>query len=223
MKNLLDLIQEGNVGLMQALKKFDPTRGVKFSYYASYWIKAYILKFIMDNWHLVRVGTTQTQRKLFYNLKKEKERLLSMGIEPGPKLLAQNLDVTEKDVVEMDQRLEGRDMYLDAPLREGADDSHMNFLAADNAAVDDMLAQSEISTLLTEKLSEFRETLDDREKEILDRRILAEDPETLQDMGERFGISRERVRQLEERIKKNIRTFLVEGLPELDVADYFSE
>lgn len=222
MKNLLDLIQEGNVGLMQALRKFDPYKEVKFSYYASFWIKANILKFIMDNWHLVRVGTTQTQRKLFYNLKKEKERLLSQGFEPGPKLLAERLNVREKDVIEMDQRLNAWDVSLDAPLRDDAEDTHMNFLTSDKESVDDVLAESEISSLLREKLGTFRLTLDDRERDILDRRILSEEPETLQDMGERFGISRERVRQLETRIKENIRTYLLEEVPDLEAGDYLS-
>ncbi|MFH1089994.1 MAG: RNA polymerase factor sigma-32 [Pseudomonadota bacterium] len=222
MKNLLDLIQEGNVGLMQALKKFDPYRGVKFSYYASFWIKAYILKFIMDNWHLVRVGTTQAQRKLFYNLKKEKNRLLAQGLEPGPKLLAESLEVTEKDIIEMDQRLDGYELSLNAPVKDGSDDSHLNFLASGEKAVDDLLADREIKRLLNQKLGEFRHTLNERELHILDRRILTEAPQTLQEMGAEFGISRERVRQIEDRIKKNIREYLAAELPELSPEDYLS-
>ncbi|MEW5722800.1 MAG: RNA polymerase factor sigma-32 [Thermodesulfobacteriota bacterium] len=222
MKNLLDLIQEGNIGLMQALKKFDPYRGVKFSYYASYWIKAYILKFIMDNFHLVRVGTTQAQRKLFFNLKKERERLLAEGVEPGPRLLAERLQVSERDVVEMGQRLEGREVSLDAPIKTDAGDTHLDFLASGQEPVDDRLADSQVTELLKSKLMEFRRTLSPRDAEVLDRRILAEEPETLQDMGDRFGISRERVRQIEERIKKKIRTYLKAELPDLDDADYLS-
>ena len=220
MKNLLDLIQEGNVGLMQALRKFDPYRGVKFSYYASFWIKAYILKFIMDNWHLVRVGTTQAQRKLFYNLKKEKDRLLALGIEPGPKLLSERLQVSEKDVIEMGQRLEGPEVSLDSPLKDGTDDAHIDFLPSDLEPVDDYLAESEIQRLVHDKLMDFRKTLSERDVQILDRRILAEKPETLQDMGQSFGISRERVRQLEEQIKKNIREYLLTEIPELDGSDF---
>ncbi|MBU2549259.1 MAG: RNA polymerase factor sigma-32 [Proteobacteria bacterium] len=222
MRNLQDLIQEGNVGLMQALRKFDPYRGVKFSYYASFWIKAYILKFIMDNWHLVRVGTTQAQRKLFYNLKKEKARLLNLGIDTGPKLLADQLQVTEKDVIEMDQRLSSWEVSLDAPLRDDTEDSHISFLSGNEQPVDDRLADTEIRDLLHEKLSDFRRTLNDRELKILDRRILAEAPETLQDMGAEFGISRERVRQIEERIKAKIRDYLLAELPDLSDGDYLS-
>ncbi|MFH1136497.1 MAG: RNA polymerase factor sigma-32 [Pseudomonadota bacterium] len=216
MKNLLDLIQEGNVGLMQALRKFDPYRGVKFSYYASFWIKAYILKFIMDNWHLVRVGTTQAQRKLFYNLRKEKDRLVAQGIEPGPKLLSQRLQVSEKEIIEMGQRLEGPEVSLDSPLRDGTEDSHIDFLPSELEPVDDFLAESEIQRLVHEKLIDFRQTLSERDMQILDRRILADKPETLQDMGQAFGVSRERVRQLEEQIKKNIKEYLLTEIPELE-------
>ncbi|MGC1401932.1 MAG: sigma-70 family RNA polymerase sigma factor, partial [Thermodesulfobacteriota bacterium] len=124
MQNLLDLIQEGNIGLMQAIKKFDPFRGIKFSYYASFWIKAYILKFIMDNWKLVKIGTTQAQRKLFYNLKKEKGRLMALGIDPAPKLLSEKFSVSEKEIVEMDQRLGEWELSLDAPIGENSSEDH---------------------------------------------------------------------------------------------------
>ncbi|HDI78764.1 MAG TPA: sigma-70 family RNA polymerase sigma factor, partial [Desulfobacteraceae bacterium] len=112
-RSLMDLIQEGNVGLIQAVKKFDPYRGIKFSYYASFWIKAYVLKFIMENWKLVKIGTTQTQRKLFFNLAKEREKLMAQGFIPEPKLLAEKLEVKEKDVEEMSQRMGRGEISLD--------------------------------------------------------------------------------------------------------------
>jgi RNA polymerase sigma-32 factor len=208
MKNLLDLIQEGNIGLMHAIKKFDPYRGIKLSYYASFWIKAYILKFIMDNWKLVKIGTTQSQRKLFYNLKREKEKLRAQGFEPGPKLLAEALNVREEEVIEMDQRLGGWELSLDAPLKEGSDEYHKNFLPATDPHVEEILAQSELKGMFRKKLGEFRTELNDKELDILDLRLLAEKPMTLQEIGARHSISRERVRQIEDRLIKRLRHHL---------------
>ena len=208
MKNLLDLIQEGNIGLMHAIRKFDPYRGIKLSYYASFWIKAYILKFIMDNWKLVKIGTTQSQRKLFYNLKREKEKLRALGFEPGPKLLAEALQVREEEVIEMDQRLGGWELSLDAPLKEGSDEYHRNFLPSLEPQIEEVLADTELKELFRRKLAEFRQELNDKELDILDLRLLAEKPLTLQEIGARHRISRERVRQIEDRLIKKLRQFL---------------
>jgi RNA polymerase sigma-32 factor len=221
MRNLMDLIQEGNIGLMQAVKKFDPYRGYKLSYYASFWIKAYIIKFIMDNWKLVKIGTTQAQRKLFFNLRKEKERLLSLGFEPGPKLLAERLDVKESEVIEMDQRLGSWEVSLDAPIKEDSDSDHQSFIPSDEVAVDDQLAEYEKREILKEKLAAFRTTLPPKEKYIFDRRLMAEEPLTLQEIGDRYGISRERVRQIQVRIAKKIKTYLQEEIA--DIEDLYSE
>ncbi len=218
MKNLLDLIQEGNIGLMHAIKKFDPYRGIKLSYYASFWIKAYILKFIMDNWKLVKIGTTQAQRKLFYNLKREKEKLRALGFEPGPKLLAEVLQVREEEVIEMDQRLGGWEFSLDAPLKEGSDEYHKNFLPTTEPAVEEILAQSELKDMFRRKLAQFRQNLNDKELDILDLRLLAEKPLTLHEIGARHHISRERVRQIEDRLIKRLRQFLKSEIP--DWEDY---
>jgi len=217
LNNLLDLIQEGNVGLMQALKKFDPGRGVKFSYYASYWIKAYILKYIMDNWRMVKVGTTQAQRKLFYNLRKERDKIIKEGLTPGPKLLADRLGVSESEVEEMDMRLSaGREMSLDAPIGPDSDQTQISLLPSDNESADSLLAQCQLKELLKDKLDLFRETLSSRELIILEKRLLAESPVTLQEIGEEFGISRERVRQLEERLKKTLLVFLRREMPDIE-------
>ena len=216
LNNLLDLIQEGNVGLMQALKKFDPGRGVKFSYYASYWIKAYILKYIMDNWRMVKVGTTQAQRKLFYNLRKERDKMIREGLEPGPKLLAERLGVGQSDVEEMDMRLSaGREVSLDAPIGPDSDQTQISLLPSDTEGAESLLANSQLRALLHDKLDLFRETLSPREKIILERRLLAETPVTLQEIGEEFGISRERVRQLEERLRKTMLVFLRREMPDI--------
>ena len=221
MRNLMDLIQEGNIGLMQAVKKFDPYRGYKLSYYASFWIKAYIIKFIMDNWKLVKIGTTQAQRKLFFNLRKEKERLLSLGFEPAPKLLAERLDVKESEVIEMDQRLGSWEVSLDAPIKEDSDSDHQSFIPSDEVAVDEQLADFEKREILKEKLSAFRITLPEKERFIFDRRLLAEEPLTLQQIGDRYGISRERVRQIQTRITKKIKTYLQEEIE--DIEDLYAE
>jgi RNA polymerase sigma-32 factor len=218
LNNLQDLIQEGNMGLLQALKKFDPSRGVKFSYYASYWIKAYILKYIMDNWRLVKIGTTQAQRKLFFNLKKVQEELQRDGLEPGLGLVAEKLGVSEDVVREMDIRLNsGREVSLDAPAGTDSSQTQISLLPSPEEGADSFLVDAQMKELVSEKLSLLRETLTERELVILDRRLLTEDPVTLQELGEEFGISRERVRQLEERLRKTLGKYLLKELPDLNI------
>jgi RNA polymerase sigma-32 factor len=216
MKNLMDLIQEGNVGLMQAVKKFDPYKGIKFSYYASFWIKAYILKFIMENWKLVKIGTTQAQRKLFFNLAKEKERLLSLGYDPEPRLLAERLDVKKDEVIEMGQRLGGWEVSIDAPVKEDAKQDYGSFLPSPEIAVDEQVSSKERKELLQEKLEEYRNTLSKKQRDIFDNRILAEHPLTLQELGDKYNISRERVRQIQEKILKKTKEWLMAKIPNFE-------
>lgn len=210
-RNIMDLIQEGNIGLMQAVKRYDPYRGVKLSSYAAWWIRAYILRFVLNNWRLVKLGTTQAQRKLFFNLNKEKARLTQMGIEPTPLEIARRLNVEETEVIEMDRRLAAREASLDAPIgdSDGRAVSRVEMMPASTSAPDIALADGELSAMLKEKMATFRSTLTNpKDIAIFEERLVAEDPLTLQDLGERFGISRERVRQLEARLQSRLREFL---------------
>ena len=218
--NLMDLIQEGNLGLMQAVKKFDPYRDIRLVTYATWWIRAYILRYIINNWRLVKIGTTQAQRKLFFNLMKEKARLESLGYEAGPKLIAHGLGVKEKEVVEMDIRLGNRELSLDEPLRGDTDSSLLSIIPSHEAPVDEQLADEEVSTLLREKIAEFSKTMNERDLDILQNRILSESPKSLSAMGEAYGISKERVRQLEENIIKRLRKFLQTEIKDFDALKY---
>ncbi len=221
MQNLLDLVQEGNIGLMQAVKKFDPYKNVKFSYYASFWIKAYILKFIMDNWRLVKIGTTQGQRKLFFKLKKEKQSLVEQGFEPRPKLLSERLGVTEQEVVDMDLRLDNWDLSLDAPLKSDSDTERIDMLKTPSESAEDRIAKKEMDVLLQNKIEAFRGRLTERELEIFNQRIYSDTPSTLQEIGDRYSISRERVRQVEKNIVKKMRDFFKKEM--LDYNAYTKE
>lgn len=214
-RNLLDLIQEGNVGLMEAVKNFDPYRGVRFPSYAVWWIRAYIIRYIMNNWRMVKIGTTQAQRKLFFNLQKEKDKLEAEGFTPGPKLLAQRLDVKESEVIEMDQRLSHRDLSTDVPLGDDGEVTMLHFLADQKPGPEEHLAETEHRRLLNEKMERFAEGLKDKELVIFRQRLLTEEPLTLREIGDKYGISRERVRQIEERLKKKLKAYLTKEFKDI--------
>ncbi|HYC00662.1 MAG TPA: RNA polymerase factor sigma-32 [Candidatus Limnocylindrales bacterium] len=216
--NLLDLVQEGNVGLLEAVKQFDPYRGVRFPSYAVWWIRAYIIRYVMNNFRLVKVGTTQAQRRLFFNLNKEKARLEAAGFKPTSKMIAENLGVKEREVIEMDQRLaSSSEMSVETPLTRDEDAGTMlDVLRAPGASAEEEVAEGEFYALMKEKLGEFAETLKGREAEIFQERLVAENPLTLQELGDRYGVSRERVRQMEAAVKKKLREYLVSQVRDLD-------
>jgi len=213
-RNVMDLIQEGNIGLMQAVKKYDPYKGVKLSSYAAWWIRAYILRFILNNWRLVKLGTTQAQRKLFFNLSKEKARLSAMGIEPTAEKIAESLDVSVDDVNSMDRRLSAGEMSLDTPVAgdESKSQSRVDLMPALGERVDQLLADEEIGRLLHDEMQKFGETLKGKERQIFYERLMADDPRTLQELGADFGVSRERVRQLEKRLQGRLKKYLEDTL-----------
>ena len=221
--HLLDLVQEGNMGLMQAVKKYDPFKGVKLSSYAAWWIRAYIIRFIMDNWRMVKLGTTQAQRKLFFNLSKEREKLLARGIEPTPRLLARNLAVEERDVEEMTARMGSEDVSLDAPVRGDEDEARQTRLdrfADREPGADEALGNEELKRLFREKLDAFAASLtDEKERYIFEHRLLprdGEEPLTLQQIGDRFQLTRERARQIEAKMVKKLRAQIQDEIPDFE-------
>ena len=213
-RNIMDLVQEGNIGLMQAVKRYDPYRGVKLSSYAAWWIRAYMLRFILNNWRLVKIGTTQAQRKLFFNLSKEKAKLTAMGIEPTTEEIAKRLNVDESEVIEMDRRLARSDASLDAPVKDGEARSttRLELLPSSGDSPDSVAENAEIEELLKVQLDEFRKTLSGKDVAIFDKRLVADEPLTLQELGDEFGVSRERVRQLEARLTGKLRDYLKKTL-----------
>ena len=215
--NVLDLIQEGNVGLLQATQRFDPYKGVKLSSYAAYWIRAYILKYILDNIRLVRLGKTRAERKLFFRLNKEKRELERQGFEAEPKLLAERLDVSESDVVDMEQRLSRNDLSLQAPAWSGDDAREVGeMLAGPGASAEQNVGDAELRRVFMERVREFAASLEARDRRIVEARILAEEPLSLQELGTEFGVSRERIRQLEARIVSQLREHLKKNMVDFE-------
>jgi RNA polymerase sigma-32 factor len=218
--NVLDLIQEGNLGLIQAVKRFEPARGARLGTYAGWWIRAYVIKFITDNSRMVRIGTTNARRKVMMSLARQKRALEAKGITPTAKLLADEMGVDEKDVLDVERAM-GRDVSLDAPVR-GLDDSgaiYLDTIKCVEQSIDDRIAQGEFQLLLRQKFEEFSVTLAEREQLILRHHLVAEDPIPLQEIADRFGMSRDAIRVAEKRLIAKLRKYmagLVKDLRRMD-------
>lgn len=213
-KNLMDLIQEGNIGLIDAVKNFDPYREVRFPSYAIWWIKAYIIRYVMANWRMVKIGTTQAQRRLFFNLKKERDKLEREGFTPRADILAQRLNVKEQEVIEMEQRLNGADMSVDAPLPADPETNLLALLPAEQKTAEEILEDKEFSNLFINSLKDFEATLNPKELAILKNRLLREyeDQATLKELASQLSITHERVRQIEVRVKEKLKKYLLEHM-----------
>lgn len=217
--NLMDLIQEGNLGLLQAVRKFDPDRGTRLPTYASWWIKAYIIKFILDNFRIVRVGTTNDRRKLLMNLRKEKQRLEAQGITPTARLVAQNLNVSEGDVIDVENSIRAHDLSLDATTSSNSDLYYLETLASTEDLIDEKLAAGELKSLIESKFAQFSEDLGERDRVILQQRLIAEEPLTLQAIADRYGVTREAIRVSEKKLVERVKVYMKEalkGVPEVD-------
>ena len=214
-RNILDLIQEGNLGLLQAVERFDPERGTRLQTYAAWWIKAYILKFLLDNARMVKIGTTNARRKILLNLNREKRELEARGIIPTYRQLAENLGVEERDLMEVEQGMTGADISLDMPVGEDGNAHYIDTLRLMEEGVDEKIAQGEFRELLEKKLADFTAKLDDRDMEIMTRRLTADEPETLQQIAGRYGVTREAVRIAEKKLIARLKEYLIESFGDI--------
>ncbi|MFB3903270.1 MAG: RNA polymerase factor sigma-32 [Acidobacteriota bacterium] len=219
-QNVMDLIQEGNIGLMEAVKRFDPYRGTRLPTYATWWIKAYIIKFILDNFRIVRLGTTNERRKLLFNLRKEKEKLRLQGIEPTASLVAARLKVRPEEVEAVERTIEGSDLSLDTYVNDEAETRYVDTLAATEELIDEKLARGELRQLFQQKFQEFARSLTERERVILEQRLIADEPKTLQEIADQFGVTREAIRLNEKALIERIRNYMQAELKDVTRVEF---
>ncbi len=214
---IADLIQEGNIGLTVAARKFDPYRGNRFLSYAIWWVRAYIKNFLIQSWSLVKIGTTQAQRRLFYRIGSVRKALeADQENEKKYELLARDLQVTSKDIMEMEQRMSAKDLSLDAPLGEGLDLKQIDLLRAEGPTQEDRVAGEEERGILHHQIMNAMRRLDEREQYVIQYRVMADEPLTLQEIGKHLHISRERVRQIEGQALKKLKKE-IDGAMQIEV------
>jgi len=218
--NLMDLIQEGNIGLLQAVKRFDPDRGARLPTYASWWIKAYIIKFILDNFRIVKVGTTNDRRKVLMNLRKERQRLEGQGITATSKAVADALDVSEEDVVAVEKSIDTHDVSLDEKVSPDSNVYLLETLASTEQLIDEKLATGELKQFIDEKFKEFANTLPKKELTILQKRLIAEEPLTLQAIADQYGVTREAIRISEKKLVEKIKAYMNKALGDVRDIDF---
>ena len=215
-QNIMDYIQEGNIGLMEALKRFDPYRNIRFSTYARWWIKAYIFRYIIENWRFFKIGTTNKKKRLFFNLHKEKVRLETLGISPDAKMLAENLDSSEREINIMISTMEQQDLSLDSSIEKNNGTALSDILWDPAPSVEDQVARKQLQNIISVKIKKFKKGISCRERLILEERLMNDKPATLKELSTQINKTRETVRYSEKKLVKKLKFVLYKEIPDID-------